>query len=102
MSIRATLHISFVLCMNDTAPDTTLGLHATCLFNSSFVWFRRNLWERTSVCALDAEWQPNVRIAKATLVQLALRTASTTLILLLASLCTPVVSLGMLEPASNA
>jgi len=42
-----------------------------------------DIWERTSVCALDAEWQPNVCIPKATLVQLALRTSAATLILLL-------------------
>ena len=44
-----------------------------------------DIWERTSICGLDAEWQPNSRTPKATLVQLALRTASKTLILLLAS-----------------
>ena len=44
------------------------------------------VWETATVCALDAEWQPNTRVPKATLVQLALTPPSSPiLILLLAS-----------------
>lgn len=45
------------------------------------------IWSDTYVCALDAEWQPNQRVAKATLVQLALKTkCQKTIVLLLVSL----------------